>query len=214
MNFLFVVEIRLKLWGLSKLSPNVSFFIPTRLVKAGVFMLSISHSGDYSMAIAAHLGAGVLPIQDQSRFVSEEPGDTKATEISATVQGLINQISFAEEVPWWQRRQNPGRSRRGTFAIRADERLNALTVTGEGDKFEVVESLISVLDVPAGSGEQRIVKLYPLLHADVDVVAAVLTEAFGSTNRRWWQEPDPTVAATSSTPPNSVPTDSTQLRPG
>ena len=86
------------------------------------------------------------------------------------------------------------RSRRGTLAVQADVRLNALIVTGEGDKFDVVENLIQVLDAPEGSGERRIVKLYPLQHADVNVVADVLVETFAhrSRYRRWWEMPDVT----------------------
>ncbi len=121
----------------------------------------------------------------------------KASEIEQTVQNIINEISFAEEGPWWAwwgRSQSQGRSRRGVLAVQADVRLNALVVTGEGDKFEVVEQLIDVLDAPAGEGERRIVKLYLLQHADVDVVADVLVETFAhrSRYRRWWEMPDPT----------------------
>ena len=122
----------------------------------------------------------------------------KAADIARTVQNLANQISLAEEGPWWffGNQGDRGRSRRGSLAVQADLRLNALIVTGEGDKFEVVEQLIELLDAPEGSGEQRVVKLYPLQHADVNVVADVLTEAFAysSRNRRWWQAADPTDA--------------------
>ena len=123
----------------------------------------------------------------------------KATEISDTVQNLSNQITWAEEGPWWWfggRGQERERSRTGTLAVTADARLNALIVTGEGDKFDVVERLIEVLDAPEPAGERRVVKLYRLQHADVDVVADVLNETFAHKTRyrRWWQEPDPTEA--------------------
>ncbi|MHC4320002.1 MAG: secretin N-terminal domain-containing protein [Planctomycetota bacterium] len=122
----------------------------------------------------------------------------KATEIADTVQDLAWQIMFSEEGPgafWWGGRgQQRERSRSGVLAVEADSRLNALIVTGEGDKFEVVARLIEVLDAPEPEGERRTVKLYRLEHANVDVVADVLNEtfAFGSRYRRWWQEPDPT----------------------
>ncbi|MHC4219644.1 MAG: secretin N-terminal domain-containing protein, partial [Planctomycetota bacterium] len=50
------------------------------------------------------------------------------------------------------------------------------------------------LDAPVGAGDQRVVRLYRLEHADVDVVSDVLIEtfAFGARYRRWWQQPDPT----------------------
>ncbi|MHC4422942.1 MAG: secretin N-terminal domain-containing protein, partial [Planctomycetota bacterium] len=123
----------------------------------------------------------------------------KATEIADTVQELAGQIMWAEEGPWWWfggRGQERQRARTGTLAVTADARLNALIVTGEGDKFDIVARLIEVLDAPVGAGEQRVVRLYRLEHADVNVVADVLIEtfAFGSRYRRWWQDPDPTEA--------------------
>ncbi|MCH8006763.1 MAG: hypothetical protein IH888_11125, partial [Planctomycetes bacterium] len=124
----------------------------------------------------------------------------QATEIAQTVQSLADQITSAEEgprLPWWMgggRQREPGRSRRGVLAVQADSRLNALIVTGEGGKFEVVESLIEMLDAPEPPGERRVVKLYTLRHADVDVVADVLGETFAykTRYRRWWETPDVT----------------------
>ncbi|MHC4903904.1 MAG: secretin N-terminal domain-containing protein, partial [Planctomycetota bacterium] len=122
----------------------------------------------------------------------------KATEIAQVVQDLAWQIMFSEEgsgMFWWGGRgQERQRSRSGVLAVQADARLNALIVTGEGDKFDVVARLIEVLDAPVGAGDQRVVRLYRLKHADVNVVADVLIEtfAFGSRYRRWWQDPDPT----------------------
>ncbi len=119
----------------------------------------------------------------------------KAAQIEQAVQEIANEITLVEEGPWWAwwGRQQSGRSRRGVLAVQADARLNALIVTGEGDKFEVVERLIEVLDAPEPEGEERIVKVYALLHADVDVVADVLNETFAHRTRyrQWWEEPDP-----------------------
>ncbi|MHC4218949.1 MAG: secretin N-terminal domain-containing protein, partial [Planctomycetota bacterium] len=98
----------------------------------------------------------------------------KATKIADTVQDLAGQIMWAEEGPFWWfggRGQERQRSRTGTLAVTADSRLNALIVTGEGDKFEVVERLIEVLDAPVGAGDRRLVRLYRVQNADVDVVA-------------------------------------------
>ncbi|MFB3138262.1 MAG: secretin N-terminal domain-containing protein, partial [Phycisphaerales bacterium] len=120
----------------------------------------------------------------------------KATEIEDTVQNLVSDLTW-NQGPFFffsSRFRAPQRRSQGTVAVRADARLNALIVTGEGDKFEVVEKLIEILDAPQPQGEQRLVKLYQLKHADVNIVADVIRETYTDTtrSRRWWEPPDPT----------------------
>lgn len=121
----------------------------------------------------------------------------RATEIQETVQGLVQDLTYNQgPVVFWGWGGNFGsnQQQRGTLAIRADNRLNALIVTGEGDKFQLVERLIEVLDAPPAEGEQRIVRLYRIEHADVNLVADVLLEVFSdpAAARRWWEPLDPT----------------------
>ncbi len=123
----------------------------------------------------------------------------KASEIEQTVQSLVNDLTWSQEPMifwgWWGGgRQGQEQRRQGTLAVRADTRLNALIVTGEGDRFSVIEELVEILDAPQPQGEQRLVRLYPLRHADVNVVAGVIRDTYSdaSRQRRWWEPPDPT----------------------
>ena len=118
----------------------------------------------------------------------------KASEIQTTVQGLLSDLLYNQQpfIFWWSGRNTQQRNR-GTIAVRADERLNALIVTGEGDKFQVVENLIEMLDAPKPEGTQRIVKLYPIRNAQISVTQDLLREIFTDTGRprRWWEPVDP-----------------------
>ncbi len=119
----------------------------------------------------------------------------RATEIQRTVQDLANDLLWNQEIFWfWGPQQRNQRRDQGTLAVRADARLNALIVTGAGDKFDVVEKLVEVLDAPQPQDEARVVKLYRLEHADVDIVAGVLLESYTDPNqaRRWWEPANPT----------------------
>jgi len=120
----------------------------------------------------------------------------RAAEIQETVQGLVNDLTYNQgpTMFWnWNNRFQSNQQQRGTLAIRADNRLNALIVTGEGDKFKLVEQLIEVLDAPPAEGEQRIVRLFQVQHADVNLVSDVLLEVFSdpAAARRWWEPLDP-----------------------
>ena len=86
-----------------------------------------------------------------------------------------------------------GGATQDSFAVRADARLNALIATGSGDKFEMVEQLIDVLDAPPGAGDARLVRVYGVENADLDIVSEVVEELFAgsSANRRWWMPADP-----------------------
>ena len=117
----------------------------------------------------------------------------KATEIEQTVQNLVNDLTWNQAFFWWGGGGGSQQKRsQGTVAVRADARLNALIVTGEGSKFEIVEKLIDVLDSPQPPGQTRLVRLYRLKHADVDLVGGILLETYTDTARRWWQPSDPT----------------------
>lgn len=120
----------------------------------------------------------------------------RASEIQQTVEGLISDLTWNQGPViffGWGNRFGSSQQQRGTLAVRSDNRLNALIVTGEGDKFQLVERLIEVLDAPPSTGEQRIVRLYNVEHADVQLVADVLSEVFTDATRanRWWEPPDP-----------------------
>ena len=129
----------------------------------------------------------------------------KAAEIEESVNSLVSDLTWNQGSPilWWGGMfggggNGGGQQNRGVLAVRADARLNALIVTGEGDKFDVVERIIEVLDAPLDEGQERLVKIYRIQHADLSTVADVVRENFGleagpaGMRRRWWEPPDPT----------------------
>ncbi|MHC4910499.1 MAG: secretin N-terminal domain-containing protein, partial [Planctomycetota bacterium] len=87
-------------------------------------------------------------------------------------------------------RSQPPSGRSDQVAIRSDERLNAIIVTGDGSKFALVESLIEVLDKPTDVGSERVVRMYKVNHADLDTLGRLLVDVFTDPNRtrRWWEE--------------------------
>jgi type II secretion system protein D len=122
----------------------------------------------------------------------------KANQIEQTVQGLIEDLTWGQgPMFFWggffggRQQQQRGR---GTLAVRADERLNALIVTGEGDKFAIVEQMIDLLDAPPPEGEERIARLYHVRHMDVSAISGVIEDTYGSpgASRRWWEPASPT----------------------
>ncbi|TVQ54711.1 MAG: hypothetical protein EA377_04940, partial [Phycisphaerales bacterium] len=115
----------------------------------------------------------------------------RATDIRDTVQGLINDLMWNQPgMRMWPPQQRGQQRDRGSLAVRADSRLNALIVTGEGDRFELVEPLIEMLDAPAAAHAERIVRVYRVQHARAQLVSEVLEEAFVP-ERPWWQPADP-----------------------
>jgi len=121
----------------------------------------------------------------------------RAADASQTVESLVQSLSMSDGNvirSWMSRRGDKSRDSLGTIAIQVDERLNALIVSGRGDRFELVEDLISSLDVPTPDDEKRVVRYYQLAGTDVELMESVLRDALGvesSQNRRWWMgEPD------------------------
>ena len=86
----------------------------------------------------------------------------KALDIRELVEGLADDLVWSQGPIIWTSQGMRGMDNmrnHGTIAVRADARLNALIVTGEGDRFAVVESLIDMLDAPPSEGRQRLVRL-------------------------------------------------------
>lgn len=119
-----------------------------------------------------------------------------AGEIERNVQLLVNDLIWnqGQNVFFWPPR-NAGQQqgRRDMIAVRADARLNALIVTGQGDKFDVVEKLIEELDAPPREGDEKVIRLYRTAHVQLQTVADVVRETFNAgRQRRFWEPPDPT----------------------
>lgn len=114
----------------------------------------------------------------------------RALEIQQSIQELVNELAMSQSGmvmgPWGGfMSSRPGQQQqRGALTVRADERLNALIVIGEGDKFEVVERMVSVLDAPIGAGEERVLRVYPIRRTELTVVAEVLRMSLGGSRER------------------------------
>jgi type II secretion system protein D len=117
----------------------------------------------------------------------------KAPEIERTVQSLVDDMIWNQPgnfMFFWP--PQPQTRSKDTVAVRADARLNALIVTGRGDKFDAIGEMIQMLDAPPPEGEQRIVRLYRVDRAPLQTVAEVVRETFNQgRQRRPWEPPDP-----------------------
>jgi type II secretory pathway component GspD/PulD (secretin) len=105
----------------------------------------------------------------------------RAEEIAGTVQALLGQIFWTESMRGLGRGGN--REDRSSVAIRPDERLNALVVTGRGESFALVEQLIGELDAPPKDGQKRTVRTYRASGADPATLADLLKDAIGGPAR-------------------------------
>jgi type II secretion system protein D len=125
----------------------------------------------------------------------------KAREIEQTVQDLVNELMYSQGPMFWdpwgfsfmggRNRAGQRNETQGRLAVRANERLNALIATGQGDKFAMVDRIIETLDAPVSEGAARVVRVYRLKHAPLDVAMDMIEEALaqGSDTRsqRWWE---------------------------
>ncbi len=148
------------------------------------------------------------------RFDSEEANQTlsfrifelkhaKAQDIQETVSSLVQDLTWNRPFFFFNARNS--RQDQDSFAVRADDRLNALIVTGRGDKFEVVEKIIETLDVPAGADQERIVRLYEVENAGLDTMAQIIRDAFNedSSNIPWWRRDEVTAEVKVTTDENT-----------
>lgn len=119
----------------------------------------------------------------------------KATEIETSLEEIVESLTWGQSSVWWGG-GNPTMGR-GTLAIKADSRLNAVIVTGEGEKFDLVGQVIDVLDAPPNDSAQRIVRIYPVTRLDPRVVGEVIESMFSqgdSGGWSWrWRESDPSA---------------------
>lgn len=112
----------------------------------------------------------------------------KAQDISQTVQSMLDQLVWSDPFAWSRPR---ARENRTSIAVRADQRLNALVVTGRGDAFALVDQVVEQLDQPAKEGLRLAVRAYPIRGADLEPIAALLRDALGVREWRSWGETGP-----------------------
>jgi len=137
--------------------------------------------------IAAELDAPTAASDLQFRIFPLK--HSEASEVVNTVRTLAWELSESEN-PWWGGRAlSPRASSRDAFAVRADDRLNALIVTGRGDRFAMIDKLLEAIDVPPSEGQGRQIRFYRLKNADIHMVLQLANDALGRTGseRRWWE---------------------------
>ncbi|MCH2160695.1 MAG: hypothetical protein MK085_02355 [Phycisphaerales bacterium] len=112
----------------------------------------------------------------------------RAGDVAEMVRQLVGELIFTDDFNPNRRGDGPVRSTRGSVSVLADERLNALVVTGGGDHFELVEEVVASLDATTPENERRVVRYYRFPNIDTDVLEDVLEEATetNNTSRGWW----------------------------
>ena len=124
----------------------------------------------------------------------------KAQDIAEQVESLVNTLTWSDPFYYdpWSNRGRTSAATRDALAVTVDQRMNSLIVTGEGDKFSMVEKIITALDTPLEEGAERLVRFYHLRSANLELVANVIRESLSidiDNPRRRWQPRDPNELA-------------------
>jgi len=107
----------------------------------------------------------------------------RADEIAGTVQSLLGQLLWTEAM---RGGFNAGtRSQGNAVAVRAEQRMNALIVTGRGDGFALVDQLVAQLDQPAKEGQRLAVRAYAVRGGELDAIASLVRDALGVRDQRF-----------------------------
>ncbi|NNM24460.1 MAG: hypothetical protein HKO59_00500, partial [Phycisphaerales bacterium] len=117
----------------------------------------------------------------------------RASDIESAVENLVSDLTWNQGPFIFNRRGGSSQRSRGSIAVRADTRLNALIVTGEGDKFDLVEELVTMLDAAPAERDQRTVRLYRVEQADPRDIGDLIEELYtdSGASRRWWEPARP-----------------------
>ncbi len=103
--------------------------------------------------------------------------NARADEIAGTLQSLLGQLLWTETM---RGGVNSGtRSQNNAVAVRAENRMNALIVTGRGEGFALVDQLVAQLDQPSKEGQKLAVRAYPIRGGELDAVASLVRDALG-----------------------------------
>ena len=94
----------------------------------------------------------------------------RAGEVARTVETLLNEMG--------------GAGAEDSVSVRADDRRNVLIVAGRGDRYGLVQEIVTSLDVAPTEAEQRVVKVYAVKHGDVDTLAMLARETLGERAQR------------------------------
>ncbi len=114
----------------------------------------------------------------------------KAEDVSQIVSSMGWELTYDDTAGRWGGRSDV----RGKISIQADRRTNALIVSGNGENFDLIESVIRSLDAPADQQASRSVRILKIENGDVDIISRAARESYGSSqsqNMWWYYPPDP-----------------------
>ncbi|MCX5691625.1 MAG: hypothetical protein NTV94_17845, partial [Planctomycetota bacterium] len=109
----------------------------------------------------------------------------RVTEIGDTVRNMIEQVRWATMMGG---NQNGGESE---VFIELNESSNSVVLLGRTEQLEMVEKLLSSLDVAPEQRAEMSVRNVEVKNADLAAVRNVLERAFATPNWRSWRGPDP-----------------------
>lgn len=110
----------------------------------------------------------------------------KAEDVSRIVSSMGWELTYDESFGRWGGRSDV----RGKISIQADRRTNSLVVSGTGENFDLIESVIRALDAPADTAAARSVRILRIEHGDVDIIGRAVREAYGASMQNiWWFYP-------------------------
>ncbi len=126
----------------------------------------------------------------------------KAEDVSNVVSSMGWQLTYDDNLGRWGGRSES----RGKISIQADRRTNSLVVSGTGENFELIESVIRALDAPADQKAARSVRILKIDNGDVGVISRAVRESYGASNQNswWFYPPDPDEVKIISDPGNKL----------
>ena len=111
----------------------------------------------------------------------------RVSEIGTIVEDL------ADEMQWVNQWGGGASETPDKIMLRSKARTNSFVLLGQGESFDMVESMIRAMDVPRGSSAEMAVRVFKIEQADLNVVRQALEQAFSDpgNRRRWWEPPNP-----------------------
>ncbi len=114
--------------------------------------------------------------QQDLRFQVIPLKHARAQDVEIIIDNMAWTLTYDPDAGNWGGRSDE----RGKLAISSDERTNSVIVSGSGENFELIESIVRSLDVPAEFRAARDVKVLNVKFGDVDLIARAVEDAFGS----------------------------------
>ncbi|MCH2142523.1 MAG: hypothetical protein MK077_05955 [Phycisphaerales bacterium] len=147
-------------------------------------LLVAANDEDYQaiQSLVAQLDVGAGNEQYEIRVFPLQ--HAKAAAVSGDVESMVNNLLYGDI---WLMGSRNRKAPKSKVSIMADERTNAIVVTGYGAAFDSVEQVVSVLDQPAAPTLARTIKVYRVPRGSADLMSELIETAFGTQRRSWWR---------------------------